>query len=100
MTTERAEHPYARRPGPSCAPVGHRGRPTLVPVRATALADLQDELVAQRAEAIDFALRMRTGATRITAAASAGSRMAVVSEAGRLGYLADRRLRQLGGDTA
>ena len=61
------------------------------------MADLTDELTAERADGRDFAERVRVGATRITAAALAGSRMAVVNEAGKLGYMADRRLRQNGG---
>jgi hypothetical protein len=97
MDAPRAAHPYARRPGASGT---GRGHPTLVAVRATAIADLRDELRAEQAESRDFAERVRLGATRITAAASAGSRVAVVNEAGKLGFLADRRLRQLGGDAA
>lgn len=56
--------------------------------------DLREELTAERAESRDFAARVRVGADRIVSAASVGSRMAVVNEAGKLGYLADRRLRQ------
>lgn len=91
----KAASPYARRPEPFLTRSGARGVPATVTIRATALADLQDELQAERAESRDFAERVRVGATRLTAAASAGSRMVVVNEAGKLGWLADRRLRQL-----
>lgn len=98
MTAQRAASPYARRPGPSDAALrGRRGVPTLVPIRATVLADLQDELAAEKGEGRDFAERVRLGSGRIIAAASAGSRMAVVNEAGKLSYLASRRLRQTEG---
>jgi hypothetical protein len=66
----------------------------MVDIRATVLADLQDELTAERQESADFAERVKLGSGRIIAAASAGSRHAVVNEAGKLGYLASRRLRQ------
>ncbi len=95
----------AARRGPSLAVVGlsrgSRGVPATVTLRASAVADLMDELAAARAEGHDFASRVQTGAGRIIAAASAGSRLAVVNEAGKLSYLASRRLRQLdGGDAA
>ena len=73
-----------------------RGRPSTTRLSARN-ADLREELSAERAESHDFAVRVRVGADRIVAAASVGSRMAVVNEAGKLGYLADRRLRQTDG---
>lgn len=73
---------------------GRRGVPATVLVRRTQLDDLRDELRAERAESVEFAERVSLGAGRITAAASAGSRMAVVNEAGKLSYFASRFLRQ------
>lgn len=75
---------------------GRRGVAATVTVRATELADLRDELVAHQAESQAFGERIRVGVDRIIAAASAGSRMAVVNEAGKLGHAADRFLRQRG----
>lgn len=57
---------------------------------------LTEDLTARHAEDLAFAERVRMSADRLVAAAAAGSRTAVVNEAGRLGYLADRRIRQLG----
>lgn len=58
---------------------------------------LAEELTAVQAEDLAFAERVRVGADRIVAAAAIGARTAVVNEAGKLGYHASRRLRQLGG---
>lgn len=69
-----------------------RGRQT---GEVEALRDLREEFTANRAEEYAFADRVSVGAGRIVAAAAAGSRMVVVNEAGKLGYLAGRRLRQL-----
>lgn len=58
--------------------------------------DYREELTAQLAESRDFAERVKVGSARIRAAVSVGSDMAAVNEAGKLGYLADRRLAQIG----
>jgi hypothetical protein len=71
--------------------------PATVAVRATAIADLHDELTAERHESRDFAARIRVGADRIIAAAIADRGDVVVNEAGKIAYLADRRIRQTGG---
>jgi hypothetical protein len=59
-------------------------------------ADLRLELLIQRDESLAFAERVRTGVDRIIRASTAGSDMAVVNEAGALGYRATRRIAQLG----
>lgn len=69
------------------------GRP---PAAVEAQRDYREELTAQLAEERDFAERVRIGATRLIALALAGSPAAVVNEAGKLGYYADRRLTQIG----
>jgi len=61
---------------------------------------LAEELGATQAEDLAFAERVRQGTDRIVAAAAAGDRRYIVNEAGKLGYLAGRRLRQLGGTAA
>jgi len=81
-----------------------RGRPvTTIAGLQAALArsrerntELRIEIQAHLREDREFAERVRIGVDRISAAATAGSRMAVVNEAGKLGYLADRRIRQIG----
>jgi hypothetical protein len=75
---------------------GRRGVAATVTVRASELSDLENELTAERAESRDFAERVRVGAARIRAAIATGSDMAAINEAGKIGYLADRRLAQLG----
>jgi hypothetical protein len=67
------------------------------PALVEQLRDLREELVAERAEGVLLAERVRVGADRIVAAATVGSRMAIVNEAGKLGYHASRFLRQRAG---
>lgn len=69
------------RPGPSARVVGRRGVPTRV------LLDVNDAL-APCVEGIAFAQDVAAGVERIVMAAAAGSRQAVVNEAGRLGHRA------------
>lgn len=82
--------------GPYAVTEGRRGVPATVTIRRSALDDLADELHVEQAEGIELAERVRVGADRIVAAATAGSRMAVVNEAGKIGYHASRFLRQRG----
>jgi hypothetical protein len=62
--------------------------------------DLELEAIAHGVEDLAFAERVRQGADRIVAAAAAGDRRFIVNEAGKLGYHATRRLRQLEGSPA
>lgn len=81
-------------------PIPLRGRPSHVAQWAELdylrrySADQRSEIRALRVECREFAIDVRAGAERITLAAAAGSRHAVVNEAERLGYLAERHVRQ------
>jgi hypothetical protein len=72
---------------------GSRGVPAMVTIRASELADLRDELVAERAETRAFA----TLVLGIANGLAAGPRpaMAAVNDGGRLVTAATRRLRQI-----
>lgn len=80
-----------------------RGRPSGLAQRAELdhlrrlSADQRTELRALRVECREFAGEVQAGTRRITLAAAAGSRHAAINEAERLGYLAERHLRQGGG---
>lgn len=94
MAVPKAASPYPRRPGPSCGLSGRRGVPATVSLRATQLADLQDELHAERCEGTALATLCLESANRIHVAAAADRGDIVLDQAGRIGVAAGRFLAQ------
>lgn len=96
VAAPKAAHPYAGRPRPSDRLAGRRGVPSVVSVRATSLADLHDELTAERSEGVALATLSLDAANRIHVAVAAGNDRLVLDAAGRIGVAAGRFLAQRG----
>lgn len=96
VAVPKATPPPVARLRASCAGTGRRGVPATVTLRRTALDDLHDELVAERAESCDFGVLALECANRIHVAVAGERPDVVLMHAGRLGLAAGRFLRQRG----
>jgi hypothetical protein len=94
MAVDTAQRPIAALGG-SYEP--RRGKPAMVAVRATRLADLEDELYAERAEHRDFASLVDLHSRRAYRALQVGHVETVEQQVAAVISLAGRRLRQTTG---
>lgn len=79
---------------------GRRGVPALVTVRATELADLENEARASRDETVATLIDIRRHAGRVHLAVVADRPDLALHAAGQITSLAERRLRQITGEAA
>ena len=98
MALRSAPHPYSRSGvSPALTVIeGRRGKPEMLVVRATEIADLVDEIGSLRREGIDFATEVRAHACRVHLAAVSDRPDLALHEAAAIVSAADRHLRQRG----
>lgn len=93
MAIAVAPHPYDRRVR-RAIDRGSRGVAATVQIRATELADLRDELTAERQESVELASRIEAIAATIRDAAIPAGHMAIADLANTIAALATRHVRQ------